>query len=76
MKCAESLTYELSVHPTGLRRKRLTFFQHVLTTTFFKWDNQIHEQMNGVVMENLLSPLSVNYSMKDFEGTAPKIPTL
>lgn len=38
-----------------------TLFTHVLTMTPFKLDNQLHEELDGIAMENLVSPVIANY---------------
>ncbi|XP_054715271.1 uncharacterized protein LOC129224748 [Uloborus diversus] len=54
-------------------------FQHVLTTTYFQWNNDIYEQIDGVAMGSPLSPVIANFYMEKFEevalSTAEKQPT-
>jgi len=45
-------------------------FQHVLTTTYFKWNNTIFEQKEGVAMGSPLSPVIANFYMERFEDVA------
>lgn len=39
----------------------VALFQHVLTTTYFKWDNPFYEQLDGVAIGNSVSPVIENY---------------
>ena len=44
----------------------LTLFKHVLTSTYFCFDGQFYEQLDGVAMGSPLSPVTVNFFMEDF----------
>ncbi|XP_054853995.1 uncharacterized protein LOC129342319, partial [Eublepharis macularius] len=45
-------------------------FHHCLTTSYFQWDNEFYEQMDGVAMGSPLSPVIANFYMEHFEKTA------
>jgi retron-type reverse transcriptase len=48
----------------------LRLFHHVLTSSFFSFNGQFHEQTDGVAMGSPLSPVIANYSMEYFEEMA------
>jgi hypothetical protein len=48
----------------------LALFKHVLTSTYFCFDGQFYEQMDGVAMVSPLSTIIVNFFMEDFEKKA------
>ena len=48
----------------------LALFKHVLTSTYFCFDGQFYEQMDGVAMGSPLSPVIANFFMEDFEMKA------
>ena len=48
----------------------LALFKHVLTFTYFCFDGQFYEQMNGVAMGSPLSPVIAIFFMEDFETKA------
>ena len=45
-------------------------FQHVLTTTYFKYNGIVYRQTDGVAMGSPLSPAIANFYMEDFEHRA------
>ena len=48
----------------------LALFRHVLTSTYFCYDEQFYEQIDGVAMGSPLSPVIANFFMVDFEKKA------
>jgi hypothetical protein len=48
----------------------LRLFRHVLTTSYFSFNGQFYEQINGVAMGLPLSPVIVNFYMENFEEGA------
>jgi len=48
----------------------LALFKHVLTSTYFCFDEQFYEQMDGIAMGLPLSPVIANFFMEDFEKKA------
>jgi hypothetical protein len=48
----------------------LALFRHVLTSTYFCFDGQFYEQMDGVAMGSPLSLVIANFFMEDFEKKA------
>jgi hypothetical protein len=48
----------------------LTLFKHVFTSTCFSFGGQFYEQTDGVAMGSPLSPVIMNFVMKDFEERA------
>jgi hypothetical protein len=46
------------------------YFHHVLTYSFFRFNGQIYEQVNGVVMCSPLSPVIVELFIEDFAEEA------
>jgi hypothetical protein len=48
----------------------LALFKHVLTSTYFYFDGQIYEQMDGVAMGSPLSLVIVNFFMENSEKKA------
>jgi hypothetical protein len=46
------------------------FFRHVLTMSYFSFNVQFNEQINGVAMGSPLSLVIANFYMDDFEGRA------
>ncbi|KAK9874835.1 hypothetical protein WA026_005651 [Henosepilachna vigintioctopunctata] len=47
-----------------------TLFRHVLTTTYFQYNNVFYEQKDGVAMGSPLSPVIANSYMEEFEEVA------
>jgi hypothetical protein len=45
----------------------LVLFKHVLTSTYFCFEGQFYEKMNGVAMGSPLSPVIDNFFMEDFK---------
>ena len=56
----------------------LELFRHCLTSSYFLWNDQFYEQIDGVAMGGPLSPVVANFFMEWFEktalDTAPKRP--
>ena len=48
----------------------LALFKHILTSTYFCFDGQFYEQMEGVAMGSPLSPVVANFFLEDFEKKA------
>ena len=48
----------------------LALFKHALTSTYFCFDGQFYEQMDGVAMGSPHSPVIANFFMEDFEKKA------
>jgi hypothetical protein len=48
----------------------LRLFHDVLTTSFFSFNGQFYEQIDGVAMGSPLSPVIANFYMEDFEERA------
>ena len=45
-------------------------FEHCLTTTYFQWNQDFYEQIDGVAMGSPLSPVIANFFMEKFEQQA------
>jgi hypothetical protein len=45
----------------------LRLFPHVMTTSYFSFNGQFYEQIDGVAMGSPLSPVITNFYMEDFE---------
>ncbi|XP_060519160.1 uncharacterized protein LOC132697634 [Cylas formicarius] len=45
-------------------------FRHCLTTTYFQWNKEFYEQVDGVDMGSPLSPVIANFFMEKFEQQA------
>ncbi|XP_060534544.1 uncharacterized protein LOC132706961 [Cylas formicarius] len=45
-------------------------FRHCLTTTYFQWNKEFYEQVDGVAMGSPLSPVIANFFMEKFEQQA------
>ncbi|KAJ4448198.1 hypothetical protein ANN_10212 [Periplaneta americana] len=54
----------------------VTLFQHVLTTTYFQWQQKFYEQTDGVAMGSPLSPVIANFYMEAFEEATLETATL
>jgi retron-type reverse transcriptase len=48
----------------------LRLFRHVLTTSYFSFNGQLHKQLDDVAMGSPLSPVIANFNMEDFEERA------
>jgi hypothetical protein len=48
----------------------LRLFRHVLTTSYFSFEDQFYEQIDVVAMGSPLSPVIANFYMEDFEERA------
>jgi hypothetical protein len=48
----------------------LALLKHMLTSTYFCFDEQFYEQTDGVAMSSPLSPVIANFFMEDFEKKA------
>jgi hypothetical protein len=48
----------------------LALFKHILTSTYFCFDGQFYEQIDGVAMDSPISPVIANFFMEDFENKA------
>jgi hypothetical protein len=48
----------------------LALFKHVLTSTYFCFDGQFYEQMDGVAMGSSLFSVIANFFMEGFEKNA------
>jgi hypothetical protein len=48
----------------------LGLFQHVLTTSYFTFNEQFYGQTNGVAMSSPLSPVISNFYMEDYTKVA------
>jgi hypothetical protein len=48
----------------------LRLFRHILTTSYFSFNSQFYEQIDGTAMGSSLSPVIVNFYMEDFEERA------
>lgn len=62
----ESLTHLAEIFPKGI----IALFEHCLKTTYFQWNNEFYEQIDGVAMGNPLSPVIANFYMERFEQQA------
>jgi len=60
-----TLSLELLSHL--LEDDALALFKHVLTSTYFCFEEQFYEQTNGVAMGSPLSLVINNFFMEDFE---------
>lgn len=47
-----------------------TLLHHMLTTTYFQWNNTFHEQIDDVAMVSPLTHIIINFYMEFFETTA------
>ena len=54
----------------GDRACVLPLFKHALTSTYFCFDGQFCEQMDGVAMGSPLYPVNTNFFIEDFEKKA------
>ncbi|XP_060528287.1 uncharacterized protein LOC132703174 [Cylas formicarius] len=45
-------------------------FRHCLTTTYFQWNKEFYEQVDGVAMGSPLSPVIANFFIEKFEQQA------
>jgi hypothetical protein len=52
----------------------VTVYNHVLTTSYFSFNGQFYEQIDGVAMGSPLSPVIANFYMEHFEERALKLP--
>jgi hypothetical protein len=48
----------------------LGLFRHVLTTSYFTFNEQFYGQTDGVAMSSPLSPVIANFYMEDYEKAA------
>jgi hypothetical protein len=48
----------------------LCLFRHVRTSSFFRFDGQFYEQIDGVAMGSPISPVIADFFMEQFEETA------
>ena len=48
----------------------LALFKHALTSTYFRFDGQFYEQMEGVAMSSPIFPVIANLFREDFEKKA------
>ncbi|KAK5644761.1 hypothetical protein RI129_006061 [Pyrocoelia pectoralis] len=62
----ETLKYIKEIFPKDVS----ILFHHCLTTTYFQWNKQFFEQVDGVAMGNPLSPVIANFYMEKFESIA------
>ncbi|KAJ4441105.1 hypothetical protein ANN_10955 [Periplaneta americana] len=51
-------------------------FHQVLTTTYFQWNYEFYEQLDGVAMGSLLSPMIANFYMEFLEESILEAATL
>ena len=47
-----------------------TLFKHLLTSTYFCFDDQFYEQTDGIGKDSPLSPVIANFFMEKFEKKA------
>ena len=48
----------------------MSLLEYCLTTTYFQYDGQFYQQLEGAAMGSLVSPLTANMFMEDFETKA------
>ncbi|VEN48752.1 unnamed protein product [Callosobruchus maculatus] len=53
-------------------KDKTNLFRHVLTTTYFVWDTNMYEKIEGVAMGSPLSPVVANLVMEKIEQAALK----
>ncbi|GJQ78415.1 hypothetical protein Trydic_g22237 [Trypoxylus dichotomus] len=51
-------------------REITKLFEHVLTTTYFQWNNDYYEQLDGVALGSPLTPVIANFYMEFLESRA------
>jgi hypothetical protein len=64
------ITDSLKLLSQHFQNDHLALFKHVLTSTYFSFDNEFYEQTDGVAMGSPLSPVIANFFMQDFEKHA------